>query len=116
LFSSLTPAAEQFLKGHIPKDWYKNDRLFKEFLMSFMIPQHIRDRPPIKSTLTSDDIVQGISKWQEKTTTSPSGRHLGHYKALIQEPASSSEMPYAIYACSNKIRFFHQPVDPSRPM
>ena len=27
-----------------------------------------------------------FSKWKEKTTTSPSGRHLGHYKAILQEP------------------------------
>ncbi len=32
--------------------------------------------------LTDEDLLQGIKKWPEKTSTSPSGRHLGHYKAL----------------------------------
>ena len=27
-----------------------------------------------------------FSKWKEKTTTSPSWRHLGHYKSILQEP------------------------------
>ena len=26
---------------------------------------------------------QGFSKWKESTSTSPSYRHLGHYKALL---------------------------------
>ena len=26
---------------------------------------------------------QGFKKWNEKTSTSPSGRHLGHDKAII---------------------------------
>jgi hypothetical protein len=85
-FTSLTPAAAQFLEGKIPKDWYGNDQLLQEFLFSFMIPPHIRERQQIKSTVTSTDIIKGISKWKETTSTSPSGRHLGHYKAIIQDP------------------------------
>ena len=85
-FTSPTPAAEKFLAGHIPAEWYGNDSMLREFLTEFMIPQHIRARTPIKSTLSEDDIIKGISKWKEATATSPSGRHLGHYKALIQDP------------------------------
>jgi hypothetical protein len=29
--------------------------------------------------------VYGIKNWSEKTSTSPSGRYLGHYKSLIQD-------------------------------
>jgi hypothetical protein len=28
-------------------------------------------------------MIQGLNKWRETTTTSPSGKHLGFYKALI---------------------------------
>ena len=38
------------------------------------------------SIITEDDIKKGFKSWKESTTTSPSGRHLGHYKALIQDP------------------------------
>ena len=40
----------------------------------------------INITLDSEDYIKMFSKWKEKTTTSPSGRHLGHYKAILQEP------------------------------
>jgi hypothetical protein len=85
-FTSLTQEATQFLHGILPPEWYGNDLLLKEFLLAFMIPQHIRDRPPIKTTLSEDDILQGITRWKETTATSPSGRHLGHYKAIVQDP------------------------------
>jgi hypothetical protein len=38
----------------------------------------------IPDTITEDDWKKKIMKWPEKTTTSPSGFHLGHYKALYK--------------------------------
>lgn len=96
-FTSLSPEAHQFLSGHIPPEWYGDDELLKEFLMSFMIPPHIIARPQIKTSLSADDIVQGITKWKEATSTSPSGRHLGHYKALIQDPTLLKCMTMFMY-------------------
>ena len=40
----------------------------------------------ISIDLNHDDYTKIFSKWAEKTTTSPSGRHLGHYKAILQSP------------------------------
>jgi hypothetical protein len=37
---------------------------------------------PCQPTITEDDYVSKLAVWTEKTTTSPSGLHLGHYKAL----------------------------------
>jgi hypothetical protein len=34
--------------------------------------------------ITADDLRQGYSKWRESTSTSPSGLHLGHEKALLR--------------------------------
>ena len=34
-------------------------------------------------TITMQDINEGYKKWKEKTSTSPSNRHLGHYKSLL---------------------------------
>ena len=42
--------------------------------------------PPIETNLSPEDVSWGISRWSEKPSTSPSGRHLGHYKALISDP------------------------------
>ena len=33
--------------------------------------------------ITFEEFVEGFEKWDERTSTSPSGRHLGVYQALI---------------------------------
>ena len=38
----------------------------------------------ISDKITLAEVKRGLTKWSEKTTTSPSGRHLGHYKILLQ--------------------------------
>jgi hypothetical protein len=84
-FTSLTDMGRQLLAGNIPEEWHGNDISLRNFLASFMIPDAIKLRPDIKTTMSDEDIRRGISKWKESTSTSPSGRHLGHYKALIQD-------------------------------
>jgi len=37
------------------------------------------------------ELQNGIKKWPEKTTTSPSGRHLGIYKSLQHHVLSQEE-------------------------
>ena len=83
-FSSLSPEVSQLLNGSIPPDWYGQDELLREFLTSFIVPDHIKQTPPISTKFIDEDIHRGFSQWKEQTSTSPSGRHLGHYKALIQ--------------------------------
>jgi hypothetical protein len=56
----------------------------KEFLLSFSIPANIANSAPINTKISEDDVKKGFGKWKEATSTSPSGRHLGHYKAIIQ--------------------------------
>ena len=84
-FNSLSPEAQAVLDGNIPQEWHEDNPLLREFLLSFSIPDQIKKVKPIKTTLTTEDVRYGIGKWKEKTSTSPSGRHLGHYKAIIQE-------------------------------
>jgi hypothetical protein len=43
------------------------------------------DEDRIPYTITKEDVKQGFKKWKERTSTSPSGRHLGHYKSWIQD-------------------------------
>jgi hypothetical protein len=38
--------------------------------------------PSISDKISFEEFISGIKKWKETTTTSPSGRHLGHYKIL----------------------------------
>jgi hypothetical protein len=39
---------------------------------------------PLSDIMPLQDMIQGLSKWRESTTTSPSGKHLGIYKTLMQ--------------------------------
>jgi hypothetical protein len=43
-----------------------------------------KNLPLINGEITFEEFAQGINKWREATTTSPSGRHLGHYKILTK--------------------------------
>jgi exonuclease III len=46
------------------------------------------DVPPISPDITFADFTEGIRKWPERTSTSPSGRHLGHYKSPLLRAAT----------------------------
>ena len=85
-FTSLSPESEDLLKGIIPTEWHGDNTLLREFLASFQIPDTVLAAPPISTAVSCEDIIHGFGGWKESTSTSPSGRHLGHYKALIQDP------------------------------
>jgi hypothetical protein len=84
-FSSLSREAAELLSGEVPASWHGNDELLREFLTSFAIPDKVKAERPISTAITEDDVKYGFKKWKESTSTSPSGRHLGHYKAIVQD-------------------------------
>ena len=86
-FSSLSKAGTDILAGVIPPSWKVDDPRLVEFLSSFAIPDVVKNSPPVNTQISEDDFVYGIKGWRESTSTSPSKRHLGHYHALINDPA-----------------------------
>lgn len=48
------------------------------------LAKHIHLPPPLPDETTLEDLTQVFRRWKERTTKSPSGRHLGIYKALLQ--------------------------------
>jgi len=51
------------------------------------MPEMIKNlEEEISSEITEGDYIDGFKKWTESTSTSPSGRHLGHYKAIVSNP------------------------------
>ena len=86
-FSSLSTASINILDGEIPSAWHKDDSVLRDFLASFTIPEDVRLCGEIPTEITEDDVLHGFKHWRETTSTSPSGRHLGHYRSLIQHPA-----------------------------
>jgi hypothetical protein len=59
--------------------------------MQVFLQQFRRSREPLSHIFSTEDIVQGFHKWKEKTTTSPSGLHLGIYKSIIKGLKSTTE-------------------------
>jgi hypothetical protein len=48
-----------------------------------LLKQAKKVRTPIPLEMSLEDMCQGFKKWREQTTTSPSNKHLGIYKALV---------------------------------
>jgi hypothetical protein len=84
-FNSLCREAAELLAGTIPAQWQGHDDILREFLTSFAIPDNVKTTPAILIDINEENVRYGFKKWKETTSTSPSGRHLGQYKAIIQD-------------------------------
>ena len=73
------------MQGIIPPTWYSDNDLLREFLTSFFAPAITIDNEPVSTEISTADVLKGFGRWRESTSTSPSGRHLGHYKAIIKD-------------------------------
>jgi hypothetical protein len=69
------PSTNDILEGKVPFDIPKYPRLLLYELQ--------KSRTTIPLDMTLDDMCTRFTKWRETTTTSPSGKHLGIYKALV---------------------------------
>jgi len=82
-FSGLTPFGDLIFEGRpIPDDIMLSPAT--QLLLTHqrsLLPPHAKTTHP----LDFDTLMQGIRKWPERTTTSPSGRHLGIYKSLLKD-------------------------------
>jgi hypothetical protein len=47
----------------------------------------------IPGDISFEEFCKAMEKWNERTTTSPSGRHLGHYKVLLKIPVFNENDP-----------------------
>lgn len=82
--SGLTEAGQNILDGTLFADF--DEDTFPElatFLAELAMPEEIKQLAPISQEITVADWHKGFSQWRESTSTSPSGRHLGMYKALL---------------------------------
>ena len=60
--------------------------------------------PTINADLYLQVFMNGFRKWREATSTSPSGRHLGHYKAILKAelPENNYDSEQEASATKNK--------------
>jgi hypothetical protein len=57
-----------------------------------LLKEALYDPPPnIDATVSFDNFVTSFLKWNENTSTSPSGRHLGLYNSLVTAHCDSGK-------------------------
>jgi len=82
-FSGITPFGDLIYQGHpLPPD-------IKLAPATELLLKHQRRLLPLTESTSHphefEPLMNGIQKWPECTTTSPSGRHLGIYKSLLKD-------------------------------
>ena len=79
-YNGLTKFGDEILEGKANLSALNVTRETKLLIQAMQ-----RRAPPLPiDRISEQDVAQGYKKWREATTTSPSGRHLGHYKALLR--------------------------------
>ena len=77
-WAASTIAAEEVLEGtYVNATMTEVEKLFVQNL------SRVRKQDESQSIVTYDEFRGKMRVWRESTSTSPSGRHLGHYKALV---------------------------------
>ena len=66
-------------------------------------------KSPIQSEIIHDDFILGSNKWKKKISTSPLGRHLGHYKLIITDGNNESSK-HAINPLDNLLIMMNLPI------
>jgi hypothetical protein len=67
--------ALQILEGNIPNNLDRHTKI--------LLKQIQQVGEPININMSFQDMKTGFNKWREQTTTSPSNKHIGIYKALL---------------------------------
>ncbi|KAI2506424.1 hypothetical protein MHU86_8050 [Fragilaria crotonensis] len=89
-YTGIGEAQQQFLHGTFDVTGYDES---VKLLIRHLQYSHEWSRDLIRPTISDDDFCEKLRLWSESTTTSPSGMHLGHYKALISRHSFSSDAP-----------------------
>lgn len=79
-YEGISPGLDKILSGELPDNFEKLDPGSQAILKKLSDRQQLEQ---INDEITFEEFWQAIKKWNKQTTTSPSGRHLGHYKALL---------------------------------
>ncbi len=79
------PVVKEILQSGLPSKWREVTPVgWNSETSNFIDRLQSDDKvPKIDTEISMQDFVSGIKRWKEKTTTSPSGRHLGHLHVLL---------------------------------
>jgi hypothetical protein len=80
-YSGVTSETEHLLGNDFEQDIYPPMTRCATTLLNILSSN--KRLPPISTKIPISDFSKGLRKWSEGTSTSPSGRHLGHYRCLF---------------------------------
>ena len=83
-----TPTSDDILNGHFQLDTIDSIPQCQALLDTCQAASELELLP---AYISEKEFERKIQTWRETTTTSPSGRHLGHYKALFIKPLPNTE-------------------------
>ena len=89
-WAASTPCADAILEGHIPFEEDTIGDTERDLLQQFRASSVLDS---IDTPLTLAEWTGAMTVWNEVTSTSPSGMHLGHHKALLIEFPSPKDGP-----------------------
>jgi hypothetical protein len=77
-YSGVTTKARELLDGNLDLEAIPSiSQATKDILEELSKP--VPGIQPISDAISLEEMEQGFRQWRESTSTSPSGRHLGHY-------------------------------------
>jgi hypothetical protein len=76
---------EAILQGTIDLTEIADTTEVKDILRGMRYPDPSLPTPPINTQMTADDFSSAMAHTRERTSSSPSGRHYGHYRALLRD-------------------------------
>ena len=78
-FGATTKTADDILEGTADIDAITDDDTSKRLLEIFKT-----SKPELEIMVTKEKMMNRYKKWNERTATSPSGKHFGHFHALLR--------------------------------
>jgi hypothetical protein len=86
-YEGVSPGVELLLEGKLNVNAMPNLDSASRTLLNYL--SNGKQLPKIDSTISYETFIAALKKWPEKTSTSPSGRHLGHYKCLLVDDGNA---------------------------
>jgi hypothetical protein len=109
-YTGMSKAAKEVINGTFLNKYGANlgDILPKteQVIRELSMPEEIKVLgKQIETEISEADFISGFKGWKERTSTSPSGRHLGHYKAIVNDLDLEKQDPEKSHLRERKTNF-----------
>ena len=90
-YSGISATATQVLDGEYTPAEGSDDNV--NAILAHMAKKNQQDRIKLQSEIQREAFISKLKSWRESTATSPSGLHLGHYRAMVSRHSYSNYEP-----------------------